>query len=328
MLFRLITVSGLLVATVACPSFGDFSGDFLASGDTASVFGGQPTSIFAFNSSGALQGTFASFGSGVNFVDQMTIGPDGNLYVDTSNISGYGFFEFNPKTGALIDNFRTLSINSGSFAFAANGNLLTSYFDFTTDTNYIYQTNLMTNSSSVLVSQPASYIFQNIAVANGMIFTTDINQDNVQVFNATTGAFIKSITSNSTLSLGPSSMLTGPDGNVYFSDGDGHIYQINSSTLNETTFSTQLPSQSSAGLAFGSNGDLFGSNTRNSELLDFNSMSGSLNGTIPLAVPSPYALEGPIILDSAPLATVPEPTSLALLAFGLASLVVLSRRRG
>ena len=326
MRLRLIAFAGFILATVSSPTFGGiFTGDLLYSAYDSHF--SQPLSIFAYNQNGTLQGTFATFGSSNNYVDQITVGPDGNVYVSTSNVVGTSLYEFNGATGSLINNFRSLELPTyGGFAFAANGDLLTAVS--TISDNYIFDTNLKTNVSTMLVDQPGnSYSIDYITVANGMIFATDVNDDNLRVFNATTGAFIETITSASTLKLGPTSLITGPDGNVYFSDGDGRVYEVNSTNLNETTFVSQPPYITASGISFGPNGDLYGSNTRQSSLLDFNGSNGSLTGSTTLSFPSTYVPDGPIAFDLAPTAMVPEPASLALMTIGLAGAAVIYRRR-
>jgi hypothetical protein len=207
-------------------------------------------SVLRFDSTtGAFLGTFVPAGSGgLSYANDLTFGPDGNLYISQKPGADYitsTVLRYNGTTGDFIDVFvppGSGSVNTATaIRFGRDGNLYVADFN------------------------------------DGIASSGDVKR-----FNGTTGAFIDAFTSGYGMSH-PSGLTFGPDGNLYVSD-EANIVRFNGTTGEFMNVfapggSDGLPvppcGPADQGLAFGPDGNLYASIPYCDTIARYNGLSGA-----------------------------------------------------
>lgn len=231
---------------------------------------------------GAFISTFAS-GSGLSFPDGIIFGSDGNLYVSSYAGGGAGAVKrFNGTTGAFM----------GDFVPTGVGGL---------------------NSPNGIVFGP-----------DGNLYVSNFFSGQVKRYNGLTGAFIDNFTMGGALGQ-PIGLEFGPDGDLFVADFQSNqVKRYNGTTgafIDNFTSGSVLSEPFD--VAFGPDGNLYVSNANSAGaggVKRFNGTTGEfIDDFVP---PGSGGLDKPTyLIFGAPQAVVPEPSSLALLAFGCLSLL-------
>ncbi len=261
------------------------------------VVGAQNNAVLQFNPlTSAFLGTFTSGGT-LTIPDGLSYGPDGNLYVSGGTTNSVQ--RFNGITGSFINNFAT----------GAAGNLFTALFDvrFGGPNSDLYFTNQTVNipsgsfsgirrhdgstgahiwnSSGGSLGTPAGIAFG----PDGLLYVANASGNNIQRFNASTGAFVSTFVAAGSGGLArPYGMAFGPDGHLYVASYGGSLATSTVKRFDGTT------------------GAFIG---------DF--VTGGSGG-----------LNNPTYLMYVDFTPIPEPTSLVLCAVAAAAVVVVRRRSG
>lgn len=189
----------------------------------------QTNNVLQFNPvTGAFISTFNSGGT-LALPDGMSYGPDGHLYVSGGTANNVQ--RFNGVTGSFINNFAT----------GAPGNLFAAAFDVRFGTNGdLYFSNQTVNfptgsfsgvrrhdgttgghvwnSTGGSLGTPAGIAFG----ADGLLYVANASGDNIQRFNATTGAFVDVFVGTGSGGLDrPYGITFGPDGHLYVASYSG-----------------------------------------------------------------------------------------------------------
>ena len=271
--------------------------------------------INEYTSGGTFVRTFISAGEGLVSPGQMNFGPDGNLYVSTSN----GTLEFNGTTGAFIRNTGL----SGTVIFAPDG----STYQALHTQNRVERVNLSTaavlQTYTSMIQHPSAIAFRpngDLLVANafGSPYGTTITE-----VNPTTGAA-------STFSPGgsgePFGLVTGPDGRYYVANGSFGNGGALANTVSVVGASGGTPSLFTGlgtdgnGLAFDGN-NLFVVSYYTGKLFEIDGSTGTIDNTFNIAPAN--QLESITVFPS----VVPEPPSLILAGLGVAGLLAFARRK-
>jgi streptogramin lyase len=261
------------------------------------------TGILRYNgSSGAFVGKFTGF-SGTGY--SMTYGPDGNLYVGTSN----NISRYDGQTGAFLNVLvpttnGTTNPTPFDMAFGPDGNLYVTGAGNKPVWRYNGSTGQFIDAftGSTSGSQPEGLIFG----ADGNLYLAD--NFNVDRYNGITGAFVNHFAGGSGLERA-GEVRFGPDGNLYVVGNS--LLKFNGKT---GSIISNLSSIGSEYFAFGPDGNLY---TSGFSGIDRYSTSGVLlNHFVPTGS---GGLSGPRAL-----VFVPEPGT--LLAMVSVSTILLGRR--
>ncbi len=321
----------LLTLVVAMPARADFQ-DLLVTGiGNGSVSDFNPTT-------GATNAPFIAPG-GPNLTSPrgIAIGANNEVYVD--DISKNAIQVFNGTTGALVN-----SIALGPFtqpygmAFSpTNGNLFVSSFNGTNGTNSVNEyTPAGVQVPFTLTGLPGSPGLQQLAGLTfdsaGNLYVVSGGANAVLEFNSA-GAFQKAFTAPGML-VAPSGLAINNAGGELFV-GDGAVGSNSIATFSTTT-GTFLGLLSNAnldapgGLLFDPKTNrLYVASDQTNTVLALNSFTGALDTTFnsPNGVAGTGANSQPIYLALAP-TPVPEPSAIALLAFGIVGAFAAVRRTG
>jgi DNA-binding beta-propeller fold protein YncE len=291
-------------------------------------FFGDHSKILEYN---ATTGAFiGQFGPANSFPLGAAFGPDGNFYATNSNIDVV--LKQNGNTGAFISNFASVEDAAG-LVFGPNNNL---FVVSSSDPGSLTVLNATTGALKTtvdaggLLSDPEGVTIgpdKNVYVAN-----TD--NSNVLKFNGTTGAFMgKFVTDGSGGLNGPRGVAFGPNGNLFVtSQSSNQVMEYDGTTgafiavfVNITSGdpgALSLPRD----LAFGPDGNLYVASFGSGDVFRYNGSTGAfMDDFIPVGTGD---LGGPTFLlfgEGSSTAT-PEPSTLGLLACGLAGLAAWKRK--
>lgn len=256
----------------------------------------QTNNVLQYNPlTGAFISTFTSGGT-LTLPDGMSYGPDGNLYVSGGTANNVQ--RFNGVTGSFINNFAT----------GAAGNLFAAVFDvrFGGPNNDLYFTNQtlnfptgsfsgvrrhngtsgahIWNSTGGSLGTPAGIAFG----PDGLLYVASASGDNIQRFNATTGAFVDIFVPTGSGGLDrPYGLTFGPDGHLYVTSYSG--------------------------------------NAATSMVKRFHGTTGAFIDNF--VAPNSGGLLNPTYLMFVDFSVIPEPTTLLLSGAGLATVLWFTRRR-
>lgn len=218
----------------------------------------------------------------------MIMGPDGNLYVSSSE--GDEILRFDWETGAFMDAFVPASANGGldrprGIEFGPDGNL--------------YVASSITNSVLRYDGTTGAFIDEFVAAEDGLdnpyglTFGPDGNlyvsslggSGDVKRFDGTTGAYIDTFVSSGSGGLvGPRRISFAADGNLYVADtGNNAILRYNGTTgafIDEFVASGRGGLDTPFEFTFGPEGDLYVSSTLNgsNKVLRFQGLDGAPPG--------------------------------------------------
>ena len=287
-----------------------------------------PLKILEYN---ATTGAFiGQFGPANSFPLGAAFGPDGNFYATNSNIDVV--LKQNGTTGAFISNFASVEDAAG-LVFGPNNNL---FVVSSSDPGSLTVLNATTGALKTTVdaggilSDPEGVTIgpdKNVYVAN-----TD--NSNVLKFNGTTGAFIGKFVSDGSGGLnGPRGVAFGPNGNLFVtSQSSDQVMEYDGTTGAFIAVFVNIASGDPGALslprdlAFGPDGNLYVASFGSGDVFRYNGSTGAfMDDFIPVGTGD---LDGPTFLlfgEGSSTAT-PEPSTLGLLACGLAGLAAWKRK--
>jgi streptogramin lyase len=246
----------------------------------------------------------------------------GNIFVN--DIGNSSIQEFNGTTGAFIT--QVVAGPPLSFphemAFGPNGSLYVSNFagnNIVTVTGGVASVFPTTPAGSI--AGPTGLAFDSL----GNLWVANSTSGIINEYNSTTGALIQQVSSG--LINQPSGISFGPNGDLYianFANNNILVYDFTSKVV--SVFATGNGLNGPADVRFASDGDVYVANQTGNNILRFipaaNGLTGSFDKIFASGLSAPtYLLTG---------RPVPEPSSLALAAFGvcgLAGMVVRRRNR-
>lgn len=267
---------------------------------------------------------------GLTNPEQMAFGPNGNLFV-----TSYGtnqILEYDGKTGAFDTVFATgngLKQPDG-FVFGPDGTLYVSNIG----TNQILKFNGTTGqyegvfASGSGLNQPRSLVFG----ADGNLYVSNYGSGDVLRFEGPAGpnpglALPSTGNSGAIFASGggltdPLGLTFGPDGNLYVASfGTNQVLKYDQTTGSFDGVFVQSGNGLSGAhdVAFGPDGQLYLSGFYSGNVLTYNGTTGAYDGTIA------SGLDGATHLLFVP-QSVPEPSSVVLVCFGIAGVLGFSRR--
>jgi DNA-binding beta-propeller fold protein YncE len=291
-------------------------------------FFGSTQDVLRYNqTTGAFVSTFVPSGSGgLSFPLGGTFGPDGNLYVSSSD--NERVIRYNGTTGSLIGTFVPSVDDPAGLAFGPDGNLYVASSSSPGELsrfNGVTGAQVGTSFGSAQLSNPEGLTFG----PDGNLYVAGGDTSSVLRFNPTTGAFINAfVAPGSGGLLSARGVAFGADGNLYVTSfGNSQILRYNGTTgallgtfVAAGTGGLSLP----RGLTFGPDGNLYVGNFSTGDILRFN---GSTGAFIDAFIPAGSGgLGGPTFLAFFTPTAVPEPSSWLLLLAGLIGLVEWRRR--
>jgi len=319
---RLMTLAaclfvGLWAFSSPCLADDLFVGNFFGPGHEA---------ILEYN---ATTGAFiGQFGPAVSFPLGAGFGPDGNFYVTNSDTDTV--LRLNGTTGAFVNDFATSVEDAAGLAFGPANNL---FVVNSTDPGSVTVLNATTGAlitkvdAGGILNDPEGITLgpdKNIYVANA-------GGNNILKFNGTTGAFIgKLVADGSGGLIGPRGVAFGPDGSLFVASfNTNQVLHYDGSTgaflgtfVAAGDHGLNLPRD----LVFGPDGNLYVGSFGSGDVFRYNGSTGAfIDDFIPMGTGD---LGGPTFLlfgEGSSTAT-PEPSTLGLLACGLAALAAWKRK--
>jgi len=323
-------VVGVLGLPVSCLADEDlFVGNFSSPGE----------GVLEYN---ATTGAFiGQFGPNIGFPLGAAFGPDGNFYVTDSNTDTV--LQLNGTTGATLNSTFASAGDAAGLAFGPTGNL------FVVSSSAPGQINVFNGmTGKLLTTVNAGGILMDpegmTLGPNGNLYVAGGDGDNVLEFDGKTGAFIKTVVTNSACpTTTPNCLMSvrgvafGPDGNLYITSFDTDIiWQYNVGTGKLTDFAGATGACSALFLprdpTFGPNGNLFVTSYGSGDIFEYNGTTGACvsdfvpAGTGNLAAPTFLLFGEGSSSGGGGSSTVPEPSSFALLACAIAGLAAFKRR--
>ncbi|MDX2037538.1 MAG: SMP-30/gluconolactonase/LRE family protein [Isosphaeraceae bacterium] len=316
--------------------------------------GSNSVKLYNQNTGAYIRDFIAPGSGGLSVPFGITFGPDQNLYV--ASLGTGEVLRYNGTTGAFINKF----VTKGSGGLAYPNQVL-----FGPDNN-LYVSNFSPNSNGAILQYqgpsgtPGAFIktfAQNPGLAGptGMAFSpfgdelyvSSSSNNSIFRFNSQTGAPVDggAMISGAVSGLnGPAGLSFGPDGNLYvanfFPTGQGQPtgiirYDLNSPGFTRSSFTGTLDINGPVAPVFAvdtiqQQAFLYVPSHRNNTIYRFNPLTGAfdpswslvggnlINPTYMTVIPGGFA---------EPVATVPEPTSIALTAIGAGGLIWIRRRR-
>jgi WD40 repeat protein len=316
------------LAALCALCIGAFSLPSVCSADELFVgsFNGSDSGIYEYN---ATTGSFiGKFGPSDSFPLGAAFGPTGDFFVSNSDTDE--ILKFNGATST----FASSVDNAAGLTFGPSGNL------FVVSSSSPGALNVLNGSTGApIATVDAGGILmdpEGITLGpDGNIYVAGGDAKDVLEFNGTTGAFIKEfVAAGSGGLVSARGVAFGPDGNLYVASfGTDQVLRYDGTT---GAFIDAFAGASGAcsGLSFprdvtfGPNGNLFVSSYGSGDVFEY---SGSTGSCVSDFIPSGTGgLAGPTFLlfgePGTPSNSVPEPSSLALLACALAGLAALKLR--
>jgi hypothetical protein len=290
--------------------------------------------VLSYGSDGSAGFAVSGGGSALAGPVQALWGPGGRIYV--SSIGTGEILRYDGLTGAYLDTFVSgiAHDTSGGFdvgplgmAFGPNGDLYVTN-DFTNEVErYDGTTGALVGSfGSAQLSSPTGLTFD----AVGNLYVASYNDNTIRQFSAA-GTFLRTLTSVGLVDIGfglggPEQIAIGPGGNLF-------VANFNSSDVEQYSLATGNPVNGgifvgggtgglagATGLLFASDGWLYVASNFTDQILRFNGSSGSFLDVFKDA-------NSGIYIEPGFLSETPEPASAAAIAFGLAGLAILFRRK-
>jgi len=278
----------------------------------------------------ATTGAFiAKFGTTDTFPLGAAFGPSGSLFVSDSNTDSVLRFDGTSST------FASSLDNAAGVAFGTNGNLFvvsSSSPGLLTELNGTTGAVVTTSDAGGILADPEGVT----RGPDGNIYVAGGDGNNVLKFNGSTGAFIGTfVTAGSGGLQSARGVAFGPDGNLFVTSfGTNQVLEYNGTTgafIGVFASGTGACSGLSLprDLTFGPNNNLFVSSYGSGDVFEFNGSTGACvsdfvpAGTGGLGSPT-FVVFGQLTGGSS---SVPEPSSLALAACGLAVLAAMRRKR-
>jgi sugar lactone lactonase YvrE len=287
-------------------------------------FNGSNSGIYEYSTSGAFIGLF---GPADSFPLGAAFDSSGNFYVSDSNTDTVLKFNGTTSIFASVD-------DAAGIAFAPTGNLFvvgSGSPGLVTVLNGTTGTVVTTSDAGGALMDPEGAT----RGPDGNIYVAGGDAKDVMEFNGTTGAFIKEFVASGSGGLASArGLVFGPDGNLYVTSfASSQVLEYNGTTgafIGSFAQATGACSGLSMprGLTFGPDGNLYVSSYGSGDVFEFNGSSGAcVSNFVPEGT---GGLDGPtFVLFGEPGGgtTVPEPSTLALAAFGLTALAGLKKKR-
>jgi len=288
-------------------------------------FGPGHENILQYN---ATTGAFiGQFGPAVSFPLGAGFGPDGNFYVTNSDTDTV--LRLNGTTGAFMNDFATSVEDAAGLAFGPANNL---FVVNSTDPGSV--TVLNATTGALITKVDAGGILndpEGITVGpDKNIYVANAGGNNILKFDGTTGAFIgKFVADGSGGLIGPRGVAFGPDGSLFvasFNTNQVLHYDATGAFLGVFVAAGADGLSLPRDLAFGPDGNLYVGSFGSGDVFRYNGSTGAfIDDFIPVGTGD---LGGPTFLlfgEGSSTAT-PEPSTLGLLACGLAALAAWKRK--
>ncbi len=231
----------------------------------------NPAVLAYDGATGAFLRVFAS-GGGLAGPTGLGLGPDGNLYVTSSDNR---ILRFDGGTGAFLNVFVSGPplTNPVSLAWGPDRNLYTASFSTGTILKYAGATGSLLGSfgQSTSINGPGGMAFGR----NGTLYVSDTGHNRVVQFDPVNGNLLNSFGQGTSLTA-PTGLTAGPDGTLFVSSaGTNQVlhYNLSGGFLGVAASGAELANP--VALSFGPDGNLYVSTLLN-EVLRYDSTSGKL----------------------------------------------------
>jgi len=274
---------------------------------------------------GATGAPLGVFGQDSGTLAGIAPGPDRNLYV--SNLVSQSVEEFSGADGSFLKTF----VPGGSggvifphdLTFGPDQNLYVDSGESDSILRYDGKTGAFidTFASGHGLFRPTGLVFH-----GGDLFVSNSKADQILEFNATTGAYVGVFASGHGVA-GPAGLTFDQGGNLYISNFSAdNVLEFDSAGNFVRIFASGHGLAGPADSKFGPDGNLYVSGSLSNSIIEFDGATGAFRRVF--ASGGSLQQLGHILFAPAP---VPEPTSLALMAAGVAGLLDVgwarSRRR-
>lgn len=229
-------------------------------------------SVRRYHEHGGFAGDFVAPGiGGLDLPDGMALGPDGNLYVSSSNSNAV--LRFDACTGAFLGTFIGTGLNApGNLQFGPDGNLYVCNKN-TGQVRRFHPTSgapLGVFASGGGLQQPVGLLW-----SGGLLYVSDFAGNAIRRYDAGTGAFVDVFATVST----PLILNLDASGNVMVSshmDNNIHRFAPNGAPLGP--FLVGGPVDCPVGYVFDSHGELIVASWQNHRLLRYDASTGAYLG--------------------------------------------------